>query len=101
MAKIRVATTSDVPPGEGRVIDAAGKSFALFNVDGVYYALDNACAHRGGPLGEGDLEGSIVTCPWHGWRWDVSSGGNVNNPAVTVACFPVSVERNEVFVELP
>ena len=101
MAQVKVATTDEVPAGEGRVVEAAGKTLALFNVDGTYYALDNTCAHRGGPLGEGDLEGTVVTCPWHAWRWDVTTGANVNNPAVKMTCFPVKVENGEVLVELP
>ncbi len=60
MPLIRVATTGDVPTGEGRVVDAAGKSIALFNVEGAFYATDNLCPHRGGPLGDGDLEGTVV-----------------------------------------
>jgi len=90
-----------VPVGEGRVVDAAGKTIALFNVAGRYYAIDNTCAHRGGPLGEGELDGTVVTCPWHGWCWDVTSGANANNPAIKVPCFPVTVDQGEVFVELP
>lgn len=100
MARMKVATTSDVPTGEGRTVDAGGKTLALFNVNGTYYAIDNSCAHRGGPLGEGDLDGAVVTCPWHAWQWDVSTGANVNNPAVRMACFPVTVENDAVFVEL-
>ena len=73
----------------------------LFNVDGVYHCIDNACPHRGGPLGEGDLEGRVVSCPWHAWRWDVTSGANTNNPAVRVAAYPVTVAEGGVFVELP
>ncbi len=101
MPRVRVALPEPVPPGEGRVVEVAGRPVALFNVDGALYALDNTCAHRGGPLGEGDLDGRVVACPWHGWRWDVTTGANANNPAVRVACFPVSVERGDVFVELP
>jgi len=101
MPLIRVATTGDVPAGEGRVVDAAGKSIALFNVDGTFYATDNLCPHRGGPLGDGDLEGTVVLCPWHAWRWDVTTGSNSLNPAVRIACFPTRVEGREVFVELP
>ncbi len=101
MASVRVAQASDIPMGEGRVIDAGGKSLALFNVDGTYYAIDNGCPHRGGPLGEGDLDGAVVSCPWHGWRWDVKSGANANNPAVRVPCFPVTVNGGDIFVELP
>jgi nitrite reductase/ring-hydroxylating ferredoxin subunit len=99
-APTKVAEKSELNPGECKVIEVGGKTFALFNVDGTFYALDNTCLHRGGPLGEGELEGPVVTCPWHGWRWDVTSGANANNPAVKVACFPVKVEGGSVFVEI-
>ena len=100
-ARVRVAQAADVPSGEGCVVEAQGKALALFNVSGTFYAIDNACPHRGGPLGEGDLDGTAVLCPWHAWRWDVKTGANVNNPAVRVACFPVTLEDGGVFVELP
>jgi len=83
---LRVAAANDIRPGEGRVVEAGGRTLALFNVEGAYYALDNACSHRGGPLGDGDL--------------DVTSGANVNNPAVRVACFPARVQDGAVFVQL-
>jgi 3-phenylpropionate/trans-cinnamate dioxygenase ferredoxin component len=98
--RARVGSVGDLAAGEGRVVEAAGRTLALFNVDGTYYAIDNACSHRGGPLGEGDLDGRVVSCPWHAWRWDVCTGANVNNPAVKVACFPVSVEEGAIFVEV-
>jgi len=101
MARVRVGKATDVPAGEARVVEADGKTLALFNVGGAFHALDNTCPHRGGPLGEGDVEGTVVTCPWHAWRWDVRTGANANNPAVRVACFPVIVEHGELFVELP
>jgi nitrite reductase (NADH) small subunit len=99
--RVFIGPAADVPIGEGRVVEAEGKTLALFNVDGAFYALDNDCAHRGGPLGEGDLDGTVVVCPWHAWRWDVKTGANVNNPAVKMPCFPVSVADGRVFVELP
>jgi len=99
--RVRVAQVADVPVGEARVVEAQGKALALFNVDGTFYVLDNACPHRGGPLGEGELEGTVAVCPWHAWRWDVKTGANVNNPAVKMACFPVSVDGGSVYVELP
>ncbi len=99
--RVFVGQAADVPLGEGRVVDAEGRSLALFNLEGTFYALDNACAHRGGPLGQGEIEGTAVICPWHAWRWDVRTGANVNNPALTVPCFPVSVDGGHVFVELP
>lgn len=99
--RVLLGQAADVPVGEGRVVEAEGKTLALFNVDGAFYALDNACVHRGGPLGEGDLDGTVVVCPWHAWRWDVKTGANVNNPAVKMPCFAVSVDGGRVFVELP
>jgi len=99
--RIRLVAVDDVPVGQGRVVEAEGKDLALFNVEGTFYAIDNACIHRGGPLGEGDLEGRIVLCPWHAWRWDVATGANANNPAVKMVCYAVVVEDGDVFVELP
>ena len=97
---VKVAETTELNPGECKVVETEGKTLALFNVDGAYYVTDNTCLHRGGPLGEGELEGKIVTCPWHGWRYDVSTGANANNPAVKVACFPARVEGTSVYVEV-
>jgi nitrite reductase/ring-hydroxylating ferredoxin subunit len=97
---VKVAQVSDVPEGQARVVEAAGRTLALFNVGGTFYALDNDCAHRGGPLGEGDLEGHIVVCPWHAWRWDVTTGANANNPAVKMTSYAVRVEGGSVFVDL-
>lgn len=100
-ARVRIGSAADVPAGEGRCVEAAGRTLAVFNVDGRFYVVDNACPHRGGPLGDGDLAGTVVTCPWHAWRWDVTTGASVNNPAVKVACFPVTVEGDALVVELP
>ena len=101
MARVCLGSIKDVPAGEGRVVEAGGRALALFNVDGAFYAIDNTCFHRGGPLGEGELEGKVVICPWHGWRWDVTTGANVNNPAVKMAAVPVIVEGDQVWVDLP
>jgi|SRR3972149_7746713 len=100
MAKTKVAETSDLAPGQGKVVQVSGKAIALFNADGRFYAVDNTCLHRGGPLGEGELDGTIVTCPWHGWQYDVTTGAHAANPGVKVDCFPVSVEGSGVFVEV-
>ncbi|MBI3635787.1 MAG: Rieske 2Fe-2S domain-containing protein [Candidatus Rokubacteria bacterium] len=101
MARVGVAKVQDVVDGQGLLVDANGRQLALFRVEGRYYAIDNACPHRGGPLADGDLDGTVVMCPWHAWRWDVTTGANVNNPAVSVACFPVSVEGERLLVEVP
>lgn len=98
--EVRVGRAAEVPVGTGRVFEAGGRTLAVFNVEGTFYAIDNECSHRGGPLGEGDLDGAIVLCPWHAWRWDVTTGANVNNPAVKVACYPIRERDGSLFVEL-
>jgi nitrite reductase/ring-hydroxylating ferredoxin subunit len=97
---VRVGVVADVPPGTGAVVAAEAMTLAVFNVDGSYHAVDNACPHRGGPLGEGDLDGRVVACPWHGWAWDVTSGANVNNPGLRIGCYPVTVCDGVLFVRL-
>ena len=99
--RVRVADAGELPAGEGRVVEAGGRALALFNVEGRFYALDNSCPHRGGPIGEGDLAGTEVSCPWHAWRFDVTTGANRNNPTVRMPCYPTSVEDGSVYVELP
>ena len=101
MASVRVAKISEVPPGQGCVVQAGAKSLALFNVDGSYHVIDNTCPHRGGPMGDGELDGRLAICPWHGWRWDVTTGANANNPSVRIACYPTRIENGDVYVELP
>ena len=71
---IKVAETKDVSPGTAKVVQAEGRSIALFNVAGTFHAIDNTCTHRGGPLGEGELAGEVVTCPWHGAKFNVKTG---------------------------
>ncbi len=98
---IRVAAVSEVPPGTAREVMAGDKVVALYNVEGVFCALDGVCPHAGGPLGEGTLRGSTVTCPWHGWQFDVKTGENCLNRKMTHKSYAVKVEGDDVFVELP
>ena len=97
---IKVASLSELPKGAGKTVQAGDKEIALFNVDGTIYAIDNTCLHVGGPLGEGELEGPTVTCPWHGWQYNVLTGQNVANPDLKVAIYPVQVEGNDISVEV-
>jgi nitrite reductase (NADH) small subunit len=94
----RVAGTSDVTPGTGIVAEVGDQSIAVFNVDGTFYAIENTCVHRGGPLGEGELEGDIVTCPWHAWQYNVKTGVSVNNPSASVKTYQVKVEGPDIKV---
>jgi nitrite reductase (NADH) small subunit len=97
---VTVAKKDEVKEGEGKVVEIEGKTIALFNVEGHIYAIDNACKHKGGPLGGGVCDGGVVTCPWHQWKYDVTTGANVGNPQVKVDTFEVRVEGDEVKVKV-
>ena len=97
---VRVAGTSDLSPGENKVVNVNGEDVALFNVDGEFFAIANTCPHRGGPLGEGLLEGEVITCPWHGWRFNVKNGVNAIMPNIKIAAYQVKIEGNDVLVSL-
>lgn len=96
---VKACAVAAIAPGTGQTLDVGGKSIALFNVDGTFHALDNECPHRGGPLGEGELIGCVVTCPWHAWDFDVRTGESQTDD-LTVACYGVRVDGDDVFVEV-
>lgn len=100
MPLVPVAKTSDLAPGQGKVVQAGETVIALFNLDGRFCAIDNVCPHRMGPLGEGRLERDCVVCPWHGWKFSVETGVSPVNPAVKVKTYAVQVVGDEVRVEV-
>ena len=97
---VKVARRDDIPEGTGKTVEAAGKPIALFNAAGRFYAIHNTCLHRQGPLGEGELDGTTVTCPWHGWQYDVTTGVNLDDKSRKVACFAVKIEGDDIMVEV-
>ena len=92
---MKVATTDEIGPGQTRLVEVSGKQIALFNVDGQFFALDNTCTHKGGPLAEGEVSGHEVSCPWHGGTFDIRTGEVVGPPA------PQAVTRYDVRVTGP
>ena len=85
----------------GKLVEAAGQIIAVFNVGGNYYAIENTCPHRGGPLAEGMMAGEEVICPWHGSRFDVKTGSVLTPPARQgVRSFPVRISGDDVEVEV-
>jgi len=96
----RAAKAADVPAGTIRQLQVAGKSIALANLQGKFFAINDVCIHRGGPLGQGELTGNVVTCPWHGWQYDVTTGKVVQNPTMGVACYAVELRGDDVYVDL-
>jgi nitrite reductase (NADH) small subunit len=95
---VKVATTGEIPSGSGMTVEVADKPIAVFNCAGTFYAIDDTCPHQGGPLGEGELDGTIVTCPWHEWRYDVRTGVNTDDAACKVQAYPVKVEGEDILV---
>jgi nitrite reductase (NADH) small subunit len=97
---VDVAAVSELSASEGRIVEAAGTWIAVFVADGKTYAIDNACPHMAGPLGAGECHDGIVTCPIHGWRFDVRTGEAPTNPNTKVECFETRVSDGRVFVRL-
>jgi nitrite reductase/ring-hydroxylating ferredoxin subunit len=95
---VKVAEAADVKPGTAVCVEAGGRQIALFNIDGTFHAIDNVCLHRGGPLAEGEIDGCVVTCPWHGWQFDVTTGMNTMDDSERIDRFDVKVEGGSVFV---
>ncbi|MFQ5682396.1 MAG: Rieske (2Fe-2S) protein [Candidatus Binatia bacterium] len=95
---VKIGKKDDVPLGSGKTFEVNGKPVAVFNLDGQFYAISDTCLHRGGPLGEGELDGKFVVCPWHAWRYDVTSGVNEMNPALAVEKFEIKLEGDDLLV---
>lgn len=99
--KYCVASLDEIPAETGLEVTAGGRVVALFKTADGIRAIDGICAHAGGPLGKGSLDGTVVTCPWHGWQYDVNTGTHCLTPQICQQQFEVTVESNEVFVEIP
>ena len=99
---IRVAQLNDVPPGTLKQVQMSGKKIALANVGGAIYAFDDICPHRRGPLTPGKLAGDVLTCPWHGSKFNLKTGVVTSPPATTgIKTYPVKLEGNDINVEIP
>jgi nitrite reductase/ring-hydroxylating ferredoxin subunit len=98
---VRVARTDDIPAGQATMVEVNGKEIAVFNVGGSFHAIDNTCTHVGGPLCEGAVEGTEVTCPWHGAVFDVTTGQVLGPPAPqSVSRYNVRVDGADIAVEI-
>ncbi|HEX2122138.1 MAG TPA: Rieske 2Fe-2S domain-containing protein [Thermoanaerobaculia bacterium] len=98
---VEVAKTIEIPLGRVKACEVDGRSIALYHTSDGFFASDNTCPHRGGPLSEGDLSGNEITCPWHLWGFDVVSGVCPGNPEIGLVTFEVRVEGDSVQVRLP
>jgi nitrite reductase/ring-hydroxylating ferredoxin subunit len=102
MAFTRVATVGEIAAGKAKQVIVNGRKIGVYNVNGTYYALDDTCSHRGAPLSEGECEGAVVICPWHGAEFDVTTGSHLSPPAPRgVTSYKVQVVGDEVQVDVP
>lgn len=97
---VSVLEVDRLPPGHGRTVHVRGREFAVFNLDGKFYAMDNTCTHKGGPLGAGYMENGQVFCPLHGWVFDVKTGACVTRSDRPVRSYPTRVQAGELQIDL-
>jgi 3-phenylpropionate/trans-cinnamate dioxygenase ferredoxin subunit len=108
MAYSKIAEANQLQPGEMKSFPVGNKKVLLANVEGTFYALDNKCPHMGGNLAGGVLEGTTVTCPRHGAKFDVRTGQNLGSAKIAfvkmnvsdATAFPVKIDGNDILVEL-
>ena len=99
MAFQKVATLAEVPPGSVTEVMVDGNPVAVCNAGGRVHALGGTCPHQGGPLGQGALNGELVTCPWHAWDFHCATGENNFDPTVRVETYPVKIEGDDILVD--
>ncbi|GMU94245.1 MAG: hypothetical protein AMXMBFR4_33030 [Candidatus Hydrogenedentota bacterium] len=97
--KIRVARVGEIPDGEGKAFTCGNHRIAVFHIAGNYYAVSDTCPHAGGPLSDGWIDGTEVTCPWHGWSFDVQYTDH--DPGDGVCRYRTCVEGDDISVEVP
>ena len=97
---VDIASTVDVPPGRAKTLTVGERTIALYHTKRGFFASDNQCPHRGGPLGQGDVIGEEIVCPWHLWGFDIPSGVCTGNPDVSIVTHEVKVEGDRILVRL-
>jgi nitrite reductase/ring-hydroxylating ferredoxin subunit len=102
MGKIIVGKKSDMPPGTMQKVAVDGRDILVVNIDGNYYACDDTCTHAGASLAEGTLEGNILTCGWHGAKFNCTSGKLEKFPAKIrdLKSYEIVIESDSVFVQV-
>ena len=95
-----VGRVEEFAAGRGRMVTVNGRHVALFRLGNEFFALDNMCLHRGGPLCDGQIENDVVTCPWHFWSYEIRTGTMVQDPRVGVSRHEVRVDGEVISVRL-
>jgi nitrite reductase (NADH) small subunit len=101
MTFTKLTIESELPPvTAAKEFPCSDKVICVANVNGTISAMDNVCLHRGGPLGQGMIEGAKLVCPWHGWQWDPQTGQSVHDARAKVAVYPLKIENGDVLIEV-
>lgn len=99
LAFVRLAGgAAAIPPGSAKAFPVGRYEVAVFNLDGEYFGLENACPHQGGPLADGWIDGAEVTCPWHGWCFRIRTGQMTLGQFACVPRFDVRREGDDLLV---
>ncbi len=98
---VKLATLDELPAGSAKEVEFEGRVYALYHIDGVIWAIDGICPHQGGPLADGLVEGTMVTCPWHGWQFDIPTGKTPLGPKIKQPVYEVKIESQDVLVAVP
>ena len=97
----KVATLQDILPGKAIAVTVGTKRIAIFNVEGKFFAVDDTCTHAGGSLCEGDVAGTVVTCPWHGATFNITSGEPLDDMASEpLQSYKVVVDGQDIKIEV-
>ncbi|MGH9721583.1 MAG: Rieske (2Fe-2S) protein [Bryobacteraceae bacterium] len=100
MARIKVGSLAQLQAGSMIEAMIADQPYAICNVEGKLYALEGTCPHRGGPIGQGAVNGAWVTCPWHAWEFDCRTGANDYNPEIKLKTYAVEVQGDDILIEV-
>ena len=98
---VRMATLDELAVGQAKEVEHDGRVYALFNIGGTISAVDGICPHQGGPIVDGPVSGTCVTCPWHGWQFAVTTGATPTTKKLKLPVFEVRIQDNDVLVAVP
>ena len=96
----RAGSLADVTAGAAVLAKVGGTEVALFLCRGKVVATQGQCPHAEGPLHEGDVEGHVLTCPWHGWSFDLDTGMSLEDDTITLTRYPVRIDGDDIMVSL-
>ncbi len=101
MAALVRAAADEIPSGQSKIVRIQGREIAVFNAGGTFFAVKNSCPHEAASLERGRLEGSVLTCPGHGWRFDLRTGDCLDRPLAGLRCYRVEVRSGSIWIGLP